>query len=314
MNVESVIEELKKLEAKKVFVQFGEGIKPKVQEIAEHLKKKGFFPIICCEETFGGCDVREDDALRLGCDAILQIGHSKFVETKKIPVVYWEYFIDVEESRVREILSMEFSKLSGFERVGLVSTLQFVKLIEHVKEFLEEKGKKVFVRRGLRYDGEITGCNLSAAKSVESLVDCFLCISAGKFHPLGLALSTHKPTFWLDLERGRITSMENDRLSVMKIKAWNLSKLEEAKKVGILISWKLGQMRKGVEELVKRLEKAGKEVYMCAMDEVSPEKLVGLKLDALVSLACPRLAIDDLARFEIPLVDAEDAMRMLKKL
>ncbi len=44
------------------------------------------------------------------------------------------------------------------------------------------------------------------------------------------------------------------------------------------------------------------------MDEVSPEKLEGLKLDAAIICACPRIGIDDLERYRIPILNLEDAV------
>lgn len=40
------------------------------------------------------------------------------------------------------------------------------------------------------------------------------------------------------------------------------------------------------------------------MDEVTPEKIEGLKLDALINFACPRIGIDDLSRYKIPILNS----------
>jgi 2-(3-amino-3-carboxypropyl)histidine synthase len=92
--MQEVIKKLKKLGAKKIFIQFGEGLKLQIQEIAEKLEKEGFQVFICLEPCYGACDVRDNEAKLLGCDAILHIGHEKFVEKTSLPVVYWEYFIE----------------------------------------------------------------------------------------------------------------------------------------------------------------------------------------------------------------------------
>ena len=39
------------------------------------------------------------------------------------------------------------------------------------------------------------------------------------------------------------------------------------------------------------------------MDEITPEKIQGLKLDGLINLACPRIGIDDLNRYKIPIIN-----------
>jgi len=71
------------------------------------------------------------------------------------------------------------------------------------------------------------------------------------------------------------------------------------------VSWKKGQSFRSPFELKKRLEKAGKEVYVLAMDEVTPEKIEGLKLDMLLNCACPRIGIDDQARYQVPVLNCD---------
>jgi 2-(3-amino-3-carboxypropyl)histidine synthase len=202
--------------------------------------------------------------------------------------------------------------LENFNSIGLITSLQFVKIIPLVKDFLEKRGKKVFVHKSLQYPGQILGCNFGAAKAIEDKVDCFLCISAGKFYSLGLTLHTNKPVLNLDLERKEICSMEDSKKKILKIKAWNKAQFKEVKKIGILVSWKKGQMFENPFEVKKKLEEIGKEVYILAMDEVTPQKLEGLKLDLLVSVGCPRIGIDDLEKFKTPILNTEDLYSLNK--
>lgn len=71
-------------------------------------------------------------------------------------------------------------------------------MIPDIKHFLEKNGKESFAYKSLQYPGQILGCNLEAAKKIESKVDCFLCISAGEFYADGIVLMTEKPVFVLD--------------------------------------------------------------------------------------------------------------------
>ncbi|MFH7880863.1 MAG: diphthamide synthesis protein, partial [Candidatus Aenigmatarchaeota archaeon] len=90
-----------------------------------------------------------------------------------------------------------------------------------------------------------------------------------------------------------------------KIKEWNKKVFSEAKKVGLLVSWKKGQIRNW-EEVYLRFKESGKEVYVLAFDELEEKMLEGLKLDILINLACPRIGIDDISRFKIPILNLED--------
>lgn len=297
--MEETINKLKKIKAKKVFLQFPEGIKLRVQEIAKELEKNGFTVITCIEPCYGACDVRDEEAIKLGCDSILHIGHEPFIHDTKLPVVYWEYFLDVDPLPA---LKKEFGKLKDFKNIGLITSIQFVKAIPVVKRFLEKNGKRVLVHKALQYPGQVLGCQLEAAKAIEGKVDCFLCISAGKFYGLGVVLQTEKPVLCLDLERKEIYSLGGLKGKIQRITAWNKAQLDEAKKVGILVSWKKGQLKLPFG-LKKKLEKKGKEVYILAMDEITPEKLEGLKLDFLVNCSCPRVGLDDLTRYNIPMLN-----------
>jgi len=299
-DVNDAIKELKKLKTKRVFIQYPEGIKLRIEEIAKEIETSGVEVVICIEECFGACDVRDFEAKLLGCDVVLHIGHEKFFDSKLLPVVFWEYFIDVDPV---PIVEKELSKLDGFEKIGLVTSIQFVHSLPAVKEFLERAGKKVFTHKALQHDGQVLGCKLDAAAAIEKKVDCFLCITAGKFYALGIVLETDKPVFCLDLERKQIESLADFKRKIEKILAWNRAQLNDARRVGLLVSWKKGQFNAKVFDVKKKLEAEGKEVFVLAMDKITPDKLYGLKLDACVNFACKRLGIDDIQRFEIPIVN-----------
>ena len=50
------------------------------------------------------------------------------------------------------------------------------------------------------------------------------------------------------------------------------------------------------------MEGAGKEAVVIEMENVSPKKLDAFGLDAWVSTACPRIAIDDALLYEKPML------------
>ena len=300
--MEDMIKKLKEVGAKRVFVQFPEGIKLRIQEIVKTLEKHGFEVVLCVEECFGACDIRDFEARRVGCDTILHIGHEDFGVESTLPVVFWEYFIETDPIPT---LEKNLEKLKNYEKIGLVTSIQFIKLLPKIKTFLEAKGKRVFMHKALQYEGQILGCDLRAAMEIEKEVDCFLCVTAGRFYGLGLVLKTEKPVLALDLEKGTIEDLEEERKKMRRIIEWNKAQFEEAKRIGILVSWKAGQV-KNVFEVKKMLEKMGKEVYILAMDRIDPEKLEGLRLDFLINTACPRIGRDDISRFKIPLVNLED--------
>jgi diphthamide biosynthesis enzyme Dph1/Dph2-like protein len=78
---------------------------------------------------------------------------------------------------------------------------------------------------------------------------------------------------------------------------------KEAKSIGLLVSWKKGQMFGNPFRLKNNLEKQGKKVYILAMDEISSEKIEGLKLDFLVNFACPRIEYPEFTELKTPMLN-----------
>jgi 2-(3-amino-3-carboxypropyl)histidine synthase len=92
-----------------------------------------------------------------------------------------------------------------------------------------------------------------------------------------------------------------------------LNKFSKAKTIGILISSKPGQENLKSAEVVKeQLEKKGKKVYMFYFDTLIPEELLNFpQIEAWVNTACPRISIDDIERFDKPVVDAKDILKQM---
>ena len=288
----------KKINAKRILVQFPEGLRMEIQEIADYLKENGFEAVLSCESTYGACDLRDDEAERLGCDALLHIGHADFGVKSKIPTVYWEYYYDIEPVK---LIEKEYDKISKYNNFGLVTNVQFIHSLSKVKDFLEKKGKKVFMHKSLNYEGQILGCNVDAAKQIEEKVDCFLYVGSGNFYALGLDLEIKKPMYIFDFEKNMLRELDSRKIR-QKIE-WNKSLLEDAKKVGLLVTWKKGQM-KDFWKIKENLK--DKEIYILAFDEISPDKILGLKLDFLINCACPRIGIDDISKYKIPIINSSE--------
>ncbi len=282
-----ILKKLNQSDTKKIFIQYPEGLTTKITDISRELEKEGFELLLCLEPCYGACDLRDAEAKRLGCDTILHIGHTDFGLKSEIPVVYWEYRLDVDPISA---LEKEFHKLSPYKKIGLVTSVQFLDAMEKVKKYLENNGKKVFIHKTLEYPGQILGCCVYPAEAIEDKVDCFLYAGAGRFHPLGVAVKVEKPVFSLDVEKNEIYSLEDEKMKYLKKKAWHDGQLEDADTVGIIVSWKKGQNRiDEARKLKKELEEEGKDVTILAFDRITDNKLEGFKLDVLVNMVCPRL-------------------------
>jgi 2-(3-amino-3-carboxypropyl)histidine synthase len=294
----------------KVLLQVPEGLKTRALELAGRLEKEGNEVIVSAEPCYGACDIKVEEARRLGCDKIVHYGHTKFVDAD-FPVEYIEHR---EKADATPILGKHHDELKAFKSIGVVSSLQFIDAIPEARKFLESKGHNVFVgeTKGAKklYPGQILGCDVSNATTVESKVDCFLFLGCGKFHPLGLSLKGSKPIFALDFEKGKIEKVDDTLFRKQRAVAIALAK--DAKTFGILVSTKLGQMNmKLANELKKKLKNKGKAAFIVAFDEIRPEKLMGLKFDVLVCTACPRIAIENRTEFSKPILNPDELEEIL---
>ncbi len=81
-----------------------------------------------------------------------------------------------------------------------------------------------------------------------------------------------------------------------------IARAQDAKSFGIIIGEKQGQRRLRLARKVKEmLEEKRRSGHFIALREINPEVLLPFrKLDAFVNTACPRITIDDAARYKKP--------------
>ncbi len=299
LNTEDIVKRVKETGAKRIFLQVPEGLKTGVLELSESLDRQGIRVFVSVERCYGACDLRDHEALLLGCDLLLHIGHSDLGIKTEVPVLYYEYSLPLD---IAPLLEKNLGKLKKLPpRVGLLTTIQFINYLPEARKFLEKHGKKTIQA------GHILGCDHSAAREAESRVDCFLFIGSGRFHPLGILKATEKPVFFLDIEKRALHDLSPER-EKEKIKSiLRMEKARSLRRFGILVSMKKGQLHmRDALETKHALEKMGKKAFILTADEFTPDKLLGLDLDCLVNTACPRLA-DDSELFRKPILTKEEA-------
>jgi len=298
--MQDLIDQIKKKKAKKVLVQVPEGLKMKAINLAEDLRREGIEAFLSADPCYGACDLRDVDAKRMGCDLLVHIGHNKFYIDFKtaVPVLYYPYEIKLDS---QELEKTDFSQIKE-NNIGLVSTVQHTSSLDEIVNILEKSGKKAFI------GGQILGCWSTNAQKIEKKVDAFLYIGSGKFHPEGM--KTKKPIYTLDVETKKIEKIDFDLME--KRRFAKIYKAKDAKSFAILVSVKGGQKELigNAERIKKKLEAKDKKAYIVVMDEISENKLLGLKVDAYVNTACPRIAED---HFSKPMLNPEDLQYVLEE-
>jgi 2-(3-amino-3-carboxypropyl)histidine synthase len=82
LELDRIVKTIKKQKAKRVLLQFPEGLKPYATVVADEIEKmtnKSCLCFIWLGSCFGACDVPLETE-KLGIDLIVQFGHSKFVK------------------------------------------------------------------------------------------------------------------------------------------------------------------------------------------------------------------------------------------
>jgi 2-(3-amino-3-carboxypropyl)histidine synthase len=213
---------------------------------------------------------------------------------------------------VAEVLEKAVPLLSKYNKIGLATTVQHVQTLDEVREILVRAGKTVVVGDAGRvnYSGQVIGCDYSNVQSVASGVEAFLFIGGGRFHALGIALSTSKPTIIADPYENRAYSINEDAETVLKQRWACIEEARRAKTFGVLIGLKLGQKRVDEALKIKEIaEKNGKMAFLFAIKEILPETLLEFpSVDAYVNTACPRISLGASSKFLKPVLTVNEFM------
>ncbi|MFQ6127451.1 MAG: diphthamide biosynthesis enzyme Dph2 [Thermoplasmata archaeon] len=296
-EIQKMADEISRLKAKSVAIQFPDGLRRKIVDIAFELQERTNVEIyLWGDPCYGACDVADAPV-----DLIFHLGHAPLPHIESKNVVYMELQSEFPET---DLLERAVPFLEG--KVGLISSVQYIPELLLVKQFLASKGLVGRIGEGdlrISYPGQVLGCNFSSARSIADDVDMFLYIGGGDFHPIGVALATGKRIVVLDPEKNEVRDVEDVVDEMKRLRFAVMEKAKSADIFGIIISRKIGQERfKLASSIEKLLDKKGKKSVTILIDYVTPENLIGLTVDAFVSTACPRIAIDDQARFDKPIL------------
>jgi 2-(3-amino-3-carboxypropyl)histidine synthase len=305
-------EEIKKRKPKIVFLQLPEGLKPAAPHLASIVEDSGALPIVSSDPCYGACDLPLSEAKLLDADLIVHYGHTPMTLNTEIPVVYVEARA---KTSIKEALTKAVPCLEAWNKIGLVTTVQHVHQLDEMKKLLEANGKTVLVGDSspAKHPGQVIGCDFGNAQSVSEDVEAYLFVGGGRFHAMGVALATGKPTVIADPYEELAYPIHEDARRVIMQRWGNLSAAKEAKNFGVLINLKSGQMRlKAALDIKEKLEQSGRRATLLALREVTPNALMQFpSIDAFVNTACPRLSLDDAPYYGKPLLYLSEALVLL---
>jgi len=307
--------EIEKLKPKIVFLQLPEGLKPEAPHLASIIEEAGATAIVSTDPCYGACDLAVPEAKILGADLIVHYGHTPMTIHTGVPIVYVEARAKIS---VKEALTEALAYLESWSKIGLVTTVQHVHQLGEAKSLLEAAGKTVFVGDAdpVKHPGQVIGCDFGNAQSVSENVEAYVFVGGGRFHALGLALATEKPTVIADPYEKRAYPLQDEVRRLIKQRWANICEAKKAKSFGVLISLKSGQMRlRDAMKIKEKLEQHGLKTTLLALREVTSSALMQFpSLDAFVNTACPRLSLDDSQSFRKPLLSLNEALVLLGEL
>ena len=175
------------------------------------------------------------------------------------------------KSNVDIKLSKEALKKLPKKKLGIVTTIQYLHKLSDVEKQLPNC---VLL-------GQILGCNV--LKTEKAVVDAFLYIGTGEFHPKNLALKTGKAVYvWNPVNKSLKQLPESDIDKEKKRIQGLLNKFLHAKTLGIIVSLKPGQFNlKLAEHFSKK-----KNAYIFLCNNVNTKEFENFPFTFIIGLIC----------------------------
>ena len=289
-----------------VALQLPEGLKIRATEIIDFLSDStdASFTVLG-DPCYGACDLFVD--YKDVADALVHFGHSPIPSQGNDPnVFYVEAFFETDiKGYVEDCID------SLPDNTGLLATVQYIGCLQQARNVIESHGKKAYIGTGDRritYPGQVLGCNCSAAESIVDKVDEYLFFGEGDFHPLAAAFGMGKKIRVLNPITGELRDVDDVRDRILRKRFAAIQSAVDAKSFLVIICSKIGQRRDSVaKDIADKINKSGRTAYIAYMNELSPQSLMSYRVDAFVSTACPRLAMDDYSRYNKPILTPIEA-------
>lgn len=218
------------------------------------------------------------------------------------------------EKKVKLCLAtLDYLKQKKYKTVALFTSVQFVNNLNQVKRQLEQHKIKFITSQSARthQKGQLLGCNVYLTLTEEA--DCYLYVGDGRFHPLALVYSQKNEKEIKEVicndpfqEKMSLLSVKDVRTTLKKYRG-SLLKFLSSQSIGVIVTIKPGQEH--LNSALKLEEKyPNKKFYYFLDDSVSFNQLENFNfIHFWINTACPRIALDDLDRFNKGIINLNDA-------
>jgi 2-(3-amino-3-carboxypropyl)histidine synthase len=296
LDLDRAVELICRSGARLVGLQVPEGLKRAAPNIARQIRNQTNAEVVISgDPCYGACDI--DMALCDEVDLMLHLGHAGLDEAPEKVI-----FLEARMSQDPKEAVEKAIPLLRSKKVGVTTTVQHVHKLDRAIEVLREHGIEGVVGPAggrIKHPGQVLGCSYSAARELG--LDEYLFIGTGQFHPLGIALATGKRVVTADPITSVVSQIDPDPM--LRRRFGVITRAANAKRFAVLVSKKPGQRRMELARRMKELGEArGLEMILVYLNNIEPDRLLNLGVEAAVSTACPRIALDDAAKYMIPVL------------
>jgi len=300
---------VKALRAKRIIIQLPEGLQRCVEMIVSELQRyveSDIDIVVTLNPSFGACLIDEYTADSIGANLIVHFGHLEYPyykprkKTVFIPVEYR----GVDRDKILNMLMNLCINQTG--RVCLITTAQHIRLVNNIVPTLAR-------RCNVEFKGIVLGCKPVDVRDCKRTV----VIAGGRFHCVTQALyAISSDVLCLDPYTYNLWNPRKEAERILRVRYWKIHSARNAKK-WLLIDGVYGQSRPEILRRIVELLRNKGYSYIVAkvlrLDESVLRNIGVENFDVIVILSCPRIAIDDLAHIEVPILTPGEALMLLEE-
>lgn len=310
-----IYDEILKRKPKAVALNAPDGLLAHLEPIASQIRDWfGIDTFVLGDPSYGSCDTPNIEAAALGAEIAFHVGHNIALDRLGERTVLIDAWDDVS---FEQVLHLVLPILRRFEKIGLCSLSPHLQELEGARKFLQQNGIEVIIGKGKGQlkDGQVFGCEFYPVFETRELVNAFAIMGQSRFHALGVALSTGKPTYMLDPYLNEVVDISELAEERLKKTILGIYRARDAQTFGVIAGLKEGQKMVGRSLDIKtKLEKRGKKVRLLAMREITGDRLALFSdVDAFIQTACPRISIDGYT-FQKPVLSVPQAEALMEVL
>lgn len=313
LKLSEVLRALSELRAKRVLVQLPEGLKRYYTAIADYIRS-----VADVEVYLDGSPVYGSCLLDLGkteeYDLVIHVGHDPYplgsrISSSRVVFVDLEYIgVDLEALLIEV---EKYLTVCGSTNIAIVTTNQHKKLSRIIGERLKNRGFNVVLGPLV-----VFGC-YTPPELKKSEVEVVLVVAGGVFHSIGVGMVVRSAkVVRVDPYTKRVTDASREVSKFVSIRLKKMYDALNARNWGVILGVS-GQYRPWVvSKIVKTLKERERRFYLYTAPILDINVLRNIdspELDAYVVTSCPRIAVDDLAEFEKPVLTPLEAVEVLEK-